>query len=95
MHFVGTGNNLSLSLRVQICTNMGFMFLIKTLSLVTRLIACILKLFLISNVRCVVNFVFFLLDVYPVSEFRRQVIIQEKEYKISVKIQIFRIRHTL
>jgi hypothetical protein len=77
MHFVGTGNNLSLPLRVQICTNMCFMLTIKTLCLVTRLIACKLKLFLISNFRRVVNVVNFLLDDYPAPEFRRRVIIQD------------------
>jgi hypothetical protein len=44
MHFVGRRNNLSLQLRVQMCTHMCFMFLIKTLSLVFRLIASKLTL---------------------------------------------------
>jgi hypothetical protein len=68
---------------------MCFMFLIETLSLVTKLIARKLKLFLISNIRRVVNVVFFLLDDYPASEFRRRVIIQGKEYKIKVRVSRF------
>jgi len=83
MHFVVTGKNLSLKLHVQICTNMCFIFLIKPLSLVTALLACKLKVFLISNFRRVVKIVFFLLDDYPAFKFGRRVIIQEKEYKIN------------
>jgi hypothetical protein len=59
---------LSLQRRVQIYAKMDFMFLIKTLSLISRLIASKLKLFLITNLRRVVNFVFFILSVYTASE---------------------------
>jgi len=69
MHFVGIESNLSVQLRVQIWTNICFMLLIKTLSLITRMKASKLKLFLISNIRRVVNVVFFLLGDYLASEF--------------------------
>jgi len=94
MRVVGTGNNLSLQLRVQICTNMCFMFLVKTLSLVTTLIASKLLLFLVLNIRRVVNVVFSLFDDYPASESRRWVIIEEKKNtKLKLRCQDLDIFH--